>query len=115
VKTKAVLLVVCAALTLWGQSNPPSAPDSETAKARHRLGLVATRAIAYFRSADSIEASLEEEGLSLNAGITALRSLLEAAMDEADAALAKDDLTSADKALGRAEALLGKFAARLGG
>jgi hypothetical protein len=81
----------------------------------HRLGLVATRAIAYFRSADSIEENLKEQGATLHPDIVSLRLRLEAAMDETDKAIDQCDLTAAGKALERAQALLDRFAAKLGG
>lgn len=82
---------------------------------RHRLGLVATRAIAYFRSADSIEENLKEQGATLHPDIVVLRLRLEAALDETEKATDRCELAIAGKALERARALLDRFAAKLGG
>lgn len=82
---------------------------------RHRLGLVATRAIAYFRSADSIEENLKEQGAALHPEIVSLRLRLEAALDETDKVIDECHKAMADKALERAQALLDRFAAKLGG
>jgi hypothetical protein len=82
---------------------------------RHRLGLVATRAIAYFRSADSIAENLKEQGAALHPEIVSLRLRLEAALDETDKAIDQCHPEVAGKALERAQALLDRFAAKLGG
>ena len=119
--------LVSAALALLGvvgsvcaQSAP--APASRTAASpaamremRHRLGLVAVRAIAYFRSADSIESNLKEQGAALHPDIVVLRLRLEAALDQSDKAIDRCDLAGAGKAVERAQALLERFAAKLGG
>jgi hypothetical protein len=107
-----IALLVIASGLLAAQSNPPEPVKAEI---QHRLSLVATRAIAYFRSADSIEASLAERGLTLHADIAALRARLEGALDQADAAIGRDDLPAASEAVGLAQALLDRFAAKLGG
>jgi len=104
-----VLLLACAAGSLTAQD---TASDSEV---RHRLGLVATRAIAYFQSADSIEAGLRTRGLMLRADLTVLRAQLEGALDETDSAIARGDPRAANAALDRAQVLLERFAAKLGG
>ncbi len=82
---------------------------------RHRLALVATRAIGYFMSADSIEASLRSEGLSLHPDIAVLRVRLEAALDQTQTAIDRGDLDAAGKSMDVAQALLDRFAAKLGG
>jgi hypothetical protein len=92
------------------------APESGAVRdMRHRLMLVATRAIGYFMSADSIEASLQSQGLSLHTDIAVLRVRLEAALDETQAAIDKGDLDRAGKSVDIAQALLDRFAAKLGG
>jgi hypothetical protein len=73
------------------------------------------RAIAYFRSADSIEANLEARGLALHPDFTVLRARLQSALDESDAAISRNDVAAAREALDRAQALLDKSAVRLGG
>jgi hypothetical protein len=82
---------------------------------RHRLGLVATRAIAYFRSADSIEENLKQRGAALHPDIVSLRLRLEAALDETDKAIDRCDPALAGKTLELAKALLDRYAAKLGG
>jgi hypothetical protein len=92
------------------------APESGAVREmRHRLTLVATRAIGYFMAADSIEASLQSEGLSLHSDIAVLRVRLEATLDEAEAAINRSDLDRAGKTIDVAQALLDRFAAKLGG
>jgi hypothetical protein len=80
-----------------------------------RFGQAATRAVANFRSADSIEQSLEMEGNTLHPTLLALKMRIEAALDESEAALNKGEMESAKEAIGRAEGLTDKFAKRLGG
>jgi len=82
---------------------------------RHRLGLVATRAIANFHSADSIEEHLRAEGATLHPDLVRLRLNIESELDQADTAINHNDLACAAKALERAQAFLDRFAARLGG
>lgn len=92
------------------------APESGAVRdMRHRLALVATRAIGYFMSADSIEASLRSEGLSLHPDIAVLRVRLEAALDQTQTAIDRGDLDAAGKSMDVAQALLDRFAAKLGG
>jgi hypothetical protein len=94
----------------------PAPPRTQPQKdAQRRLGLLATRAIANFRSADSIEANLNERGLSLHPQISALRLRIEAALDEAQKAVDEADPAAANQALDRAQALLQRFIQRIGG
>ncbi|HMC62358.1 MAG TPA: hypothetical protein VKJ01_24395 [Candidatus Solibacter sp.] len=93
----------------------PVAAPAAVRELRHRLGLVATRAIAYFRSADSIAENLKEQGAALHPETVSLRLRLEAALDETDKAIDQCHPEVAGKALERAQALLGRFAAKLGG
>jgi hypothetical protein len=94
------------------QSTPPPDPRKEM---RYSLGLVETRTAANFQAADSIEANLAAEGSTLHPQLVTLRLRIQAALDEARKALAKDDLGSAGKAIQRAEAMLDRFAAKIGG
>ena len=115
---RAVLAVLLAFAPAAAQDPAPSAPAQPSAamgEVRHRLGLVATRAIANFRSMDSIEQNLEDMGLTLNAELIELRSRIEAALDETDEAIGHQDAKAANEALDQAEALLGKLAKRIGG
>ena len=94
----------------------PAPPRTQAQKdTQRRLGLVATRAIANFRSADSIEANLSAQGHSLHPEVVALRLRIEAALDEAQEALDQADPAAANKALDRAQALLQRFIQRMGG
>ena len=93
----------------------PAQPSAAMREVRHRLGLVATRAIANFRSMDSIEQNLEDMGLTLNSELIDLRFRVEAALDETDEAIGHQDAKAANDALDQAEALLGKLAKRIGG
>ena len=102
--------------TLNGAPPPRPAPESPAVREmRHRLTLVATRAIGYFMSADSIEASLRSEGLSLHPDIAVLRVRLETALDQTQAAIDRGDLVAAGQSVDLAQALVDRFAAKLGG
>jgi hypothetical protein len=98
---------------------PSSAPAKTEAQAqkdaKRRLGLLATRATANFRSADSIEANLNRHGHSLHPEIVALRLRIEAALDEAQKAVDLADPAAANAALDNAQVLLQRFIQRLGG
>jgi len=83
--------------------------------AKKRLGLLATRAISNFHSADSIEASLSQEGLSLHPQLVTLRLRIEAALDEAQTADDHGNTADAKEALDTAQALLDRYVQRLGG
>jgi hypothetical protein len=107
-------VILLAAIPAFAQGSP--APESPALKqARHRLGLVATRATAHFRSADTIAESLEVEGLSLHPEILALRYRTEGMLDRSEKAIDRGDVGAANEALERAEAFLERFIKRLGG
>jgi len=119
---KCVLGLLLALGGLCAQDSPrpqvPAPAQSQTQAqkdAKLRLGLLATRAIANFRSADSIEANLNAQGLSLHPQIVALRLRIEAALDEAQKAVDHGDPAAANEALDRAQALLHSYIQRLGG
>lgn len=89
--------------------------DTPLKDAKLRFGHSATRATANFRVADTIEARLGEQGMSLHAQLIATRLRIEAALDQAQAALDKGDLETVNETLKRAEALLDRFARQIGG
>lgn len=94
----------------------PARPQTKAEKdAQKRLGLLATRAIANFHSAESIEANLNRDGHSLHPQIVALRLRIEAALDEAQKAVDHADPATANEALDRAQALLQRFVQLVGG
>ena len=95
-------------------ASSPAKPSAEMRDVHHRLGLVATRAIGYFRSMDSIEENLEAMGLELNPDLVSLRKRIEAALDATDEAIDKNDAKSANESLDRAEALVTRLAQKLG-
>jgi len=97
------------ALGLLGAQSP--SPDKEL---RLRFGLVATRAVAIFRSADAIEGRLGAEGSGLSAQLVALRRQIEAALDQAESAVDNHDAAAGER-IGRASALLDRFSQQLGG
>src|SRR5579863_975563 len=106
--------VVCAQNAPSPQS--PAQPQNKAQKdAQKRLGLIATRAIANFRSADSIEANLVSQGQTLHPQLITLRLRIEAALDEAQTAVDQNDTATAKEALDTAQALLDRYAQRLGG
>src|SRR5262245_36729017 len=99
-------LFLLATVTAGAQQNP-------TREMRHRFNLVATRATANFRSADSIEQSLRADGIALHPELVALRLRIELSLDAAEAAIAQNDLSAASEALDRAEGFLARFARRI--
>jgi ElaB/YqjD/DUF883 family membrane-anchored ribosome-binding protein len=120
---KPLVSLVLAAGALYAQDAPrtpvgaPAAPPKTQPQkdVQRRLGLIATRAVANFRSADSIEANLNQSGHSLHPQIVALRLRIEAALDEAQKAIDQADPATANEALDRAQALLQRYIQRLGG
>ena len=117
---KCVLGLLLALGITWAQDAPsPQAPAQSQTQAqkdaRRRLGLLATHAIANFRSADSIEANLNARGLSLHPQIVALRLRIQAALGEAQKAVDHGDAAAANEALDNAQALLQRFIQQLGG
>lgn len=104
--------VVCAQDATSPKAPAPAQPQKD---AKRRLGLVATRAIANFRAADSIEANLNVHGQTLHPQIVALRLQIEAALDEAQKAVDHGDPAAANEALDSVHALLQRFIQRLGG
>jgi len=107
--TCAVLVVLCGCAT--AQDAKPAAIRD----ARHRLGLVATKAIANFRSLESIEANLAAMGIQVSPELLMLRQKIEHDLDATDAALVKQNVKAANDALDRAEALVSRLSRRLGG
>lgn len=103
-------------LLLAGSLPGQDAVIPATARAlRLRFGNAATRALANFRSADSIEDNLRAHGNTLHPTLIALRLRIEAALDEGEAALNKGDLEASADSITRAEALVEKFGKKLGG
>jgi hypothetical protein len=96
----------------------PSADASESPAiraTRHSFMLVSTRAIALFRSADTIEARLQATGATLRPSTTTLRLRIEHTLDQIEAAIDKGDLTRADEHIKAADELVSRFARRIGG
>jgi len=110
---KLILLALAAAAALAAQQPQPESPAQREAK--HHFDLAAIRAAANFRSADSIDARLREDGAVLHPRLTALRMRIEAALSEARFQMDQRDYPAAEDALGRAEALLDRFAKEIGG
>jgi hypothetical protein len=77
--------------------------------------LISTRAIALFRSADTIEARLEAEGSTLHPATTTLRLRIEHTLDRIDADLNKGDVSRANEHIKLVEELVNRFERRLGG
>ena len=97
-------------------AGPAMAQDPAALKAaRLRFGQVATRAVANFRSADSIAENLKAQGSTLHPSLIALRYRIESALDAGEAALGKGDLETAGEQIKLAEGMVDKFARRLGG
>jgi hypothetical protein len=79
------------------------------------FGQVATRAIAYFRAADSVETRLRGQGVTLHPQLAGLRIRIEAALDATESALKQGDNARAEQTLLRAAALLDRYARSFGG
>jgi len=96
---------------------PPAAPAESPAlrATRHSFMLVSTRAIALFRSADTIEARLQATGATLHPSTAALRMRIEHHLDEAGKDIDKGDLTHADEHIKVADELVNRLARRIGG
>lgn len=101
----------------FAQETAPKLPQESTQlkDARHRLGLIATRAIAEFDSMDVLQDNLASIGVEVASDLVSLRTHIEESLDGADLALEKKDAKAASEALDRAEAYLNRLAARLGG
>ena len=84
-------------------------------EARQRFLLISTRATANFRSAESIEYRLQQEGMSLHPQLITLRARIEASLDDARDDLQAGRIKDAGESLDRAQAWLDRFARRLGG
>lgn len=104
--------MLAAVLFVLLMAPPQGSPQKEM---RHRFDMVATRAIANFHSADSLEKRLNEDGATLHPQLVALRLRIDAAIREARAELDRGDLPEAGESIDRAEALLDRFARKLGG
>lgn len=89
--------------------------DTEERALSARFGQAATRAIAGFQSADSVDRRLRGHGNLLHPGVIAPRARIESALDECEAALRKTDFPSARQSIARAEALIDQFANKIGG
>ena len=107
------LFLAIGALTVnvWAQAGD----DADLREAHERFSLTASRALALFRSADSIAANLAARGAVLRADLTAGRKAIEQSLDRAEAALEKGDRPAVKRALDRAEGLLNRYAKGLGG
>ncbi len=106
---KYLLLLGLAAVALGAQETPAQR------EAKHQFDLTAIRAAANFRSADSIDARLQQDGAVLHPRLAALRMRIEAALSEARYEMDQRDYPAAEEALTRAEALLDRFAKEIGG
>jgi uncharacterized membrane protein len=88
---------------------------AEQREAKHHFDLAAIRAAANFRSADSIDAHLHEDGAVLHPRLAGLRMRIEAALSEARYEMDQHDYAAAEDALTRVQALLDRFAKEIGG
>ena len=110
---KCLALALAAVAALAAQPAPPE--SKELREAKHQIDLAAIRAAANFRSADSIQAHLQEDGAVLHPRIAELRMRIEAALSEARYEMDQHDYPAAEDALTRAQALLDRFAKEIGG
>jgi hypothetical protein len=108
-------ILIFVAIALGCAAAEPSGASAAGKEARRHFGQVGTRAVANFRSADMIDASLRAGGSTLHPQLVTLRIRIESYLDEAQAALDKNDFAAAEEAVKKAEGLLDRFAKRLGG
>ena len=111
----ALLALALACVPVMAQDQAPAKQSPEIREAKHRLGLVATRAIANFRSLESIEENLQSMGMTLHPDLLSLRMRIEAALDATDEAIDKNDAKAANEELDRADALVTRLARQIGG
>ena len=109
-----ITLALCCAPVL-AQSQPPPSSPAQLKEVRHREGLLATRAIAYFESMDSLQERLEAMGMTLNQDLVSLRKRIEDALDATDEAIDKKDAKAANRSLDIAEALVKRLGQKLEG
>jgi hypothetical protein len=118
---KFLITALLAGMTLVAQDAvpvPKPLPASATKEhkiAERRFNSVSARATANFASADSIEASLQQYGVTLHPQLISLRIRIEASLKEAQSALDHGQITAANEAMDRAMGFLDRFAQRLGG
>ena len=110
---KTILLALAVTAGLAAQQPQPESPELREAK--HHFDLAAIRAAANFRSSDSIDARLRNDGAVLHPRLTMLRMRIEAALSEARYEMDRHDYPAAEEALTRADALLDRFAREIGG
>jgi hypothetical protein len=106
---RGLALVAVSLLAQGGHSGEP------LKDAKLRFGQSATRAVANFHSADGIARQLAAEGMTLHPGLIVLRLRIEAALDRAEAALAREDAEVFNESLRRADALIDRFSQGIGG
>jgi hypothetical protein len=104
------LWIACLMATMLAAQETPAQRES-----KHHFDLAAIRAAANFRSADSIDARLHQDGAVLHPRLTALRLRIEAALSEARFQMDSHDYPATEDALSRADALLDRFAKEIGG
>lgn len=93
----------------------PAVPDTPALRdARHSLMLVSTRAVALFRSADTIENRLQADGSTLHPATSTLRMRIEHNLNAAESALHKGEVNEANDHIKAAEALADRYARRIG-
>jgi hypothetical protein len=95
-----------------GAATAQNAPSEK--QLHRRFGNAAARASAWFQSAAAFEARLRDDASTLHPQIATLRGQIEAALDEAHAALDRNDTAEADEAIIRAQALIDRFARHFG-
>ena len=93
----------------------PASASKEQKEAVRRYNSVSARATANFASANSIEASLHQWGVTLHPQLISLRIRIQASLKEAQSDLDHGDISEANAAMDRAMGFLDQFAQRLGG
>lgn len=106
----AIALLMCLSLAPLKAQTVPTAKETQ-----NRLHLIATRATAYFQSAESVEESLRASGNTLHPSLIAMRMRIEAALNNAQNDLKNGEVKEANEQLDRAQVWVDRFARRFGG
>lgn len=105
-----IALIFCVGAVALVAQDRPTQRDT-----KRRFGQIASRAVANFRAADSIERRLNADGASLHPLLSALRTRVESSLEESREAMNGGDLAAANEALDQAQGFLDKFAKKIGG
>ena len=89
--------------------------QDESSAARERFDAVAASAAGWMHSLDSIEWRLNQDGMTLNPQLVALRARIGASLDQAHREIDRGELRAADRSMKISEELVERLAHKLGG